>query len=63
MPIEPSQRLGRGDIPEEDGLVSADGDEFGVVARDGEVEDFVAVSRVCLDVSATRGVEEADFPV
>jgi len=49
MPAPPPQRARRGDVPEENGLVPADGAEARVVGADGEVEDFVAVGRVGLD--------------
>ena len=63
MPIKSPQRLRRRDIPEKDGFIPADGREARVVGRDAEVEDFVAVRRVCLDQARGGGVEEADAAV
>ncbi len=46
---KPPEGLRRGHVPQEDGAVPADGGERGVVGRDADVEDFVAVGGVGLD--------------
>lgn len=51
---EPTDRLGRGDVPKEGGAVAADGGEALVVGGDGEVEDLVAVGGVGLNEAAFR---------
>jgi len=49
VPAPATQRPGRADVPEEDLLVAAGGDEARVVGGDGEGEDGVAVGVVGLD--------------
>ena len=56
MSAPAAERARRGDVPEEDLLVAADGGEAGVVARDGEGEDAVAVGGVGLDQAGFWGV-------
>lgn len=61
--IEPPNR-GRGrDIPQENRLVPAAGDEARVIGGDGEIEDFVAVGVVGLNELRGVGVVEADDTV
>ena len=65
-----SQRSCAADIPEEDLFIAANGGEARVVARDCEVEYFVAVGFIGLDQTGRRdigggfsGVVEVDSTV
>lgn len=49
MSSKPSERLALGNVPQEDLPISADRGKAGVVGRNGDVEDFVAVSGVSLE--------------